>query len=68
MAYLSEMDYYKINADESLLDEVVGYGIAVLGFFFQLRYGFGLPFPLNVLLFPVTMLEYFLMGMVTSGN
>lgn len=66
MAYLTEMDIYKINHEESILDELVGYAVAVLGLYCQLRVGFTVPFPLNVVLFPVTMLEYFLIWMVTK--
>ena len=40
-------------------------GLAVLGFVLQLYMGFGVPFPLNLLLLPVTMLEHFLMMFVT---
>jgi hypothetical protein len=40
--------------------ELLAYAVAMIGLFFQLRYHFGLPFPFNVLLFPVTCLEYFL--------
>lgn len=40
-------------------------GLAFVGFVLQLYMGFGVPFPLNVLLLPVTMLEHFLMMFVT---
>ena len=40
-------------------------GLAVFGFVFQLYMGFGVPFPLNLLLLPVSMLEHFLMMFVT---
>ena len=43
----------------------VATGLAVLGFVLQLYMGFGVPFPLNLLLLPVTMLEHFLMMFVT---
>eukprot|EP01043_Picozoa_sp_COSAG02_P063753 COSAG02_NODE_9123_length_2323_cov_1.422662_1_plen_356_part_00 len=45
--------------------KLVATGLAVLGFVFQLYMGFGVPFPLNLLLLPVTMLEHFLMLFVT---
>jgi hypothetical protein len=38
----------------------VTYVFAALGFLWQLRAGFGLPFPLNMVLLPFTMLESFL--------
>ena len=40
-------------------------GLAVIGFVFQLYMGFGVPFPLNLLLLPLSMLEHFLMMFVT---
>jgi len=51
------------------LVEPVGMALAFLGFMFQLKYGFGLPFPLNLLLLPFTIipsvLEYIL-GVVVA--
>eukprot|EP01042_Synura_sphagnicola_P018201 gene18201-23014_t len=61
MKYLSDMNIYKINHEESMLDELVGYALAALGLWFQLSMGFAVPFPLNIILFPFTLLEYFLM-------
>jgi len=59
--YVTKMGWANINTDETLLDEIVGYGLAATGFLFQLSYGFRLPFPLNLLLLPFTLLEYILM-------
>jgi len=42
----------------TILDEVVGYGIAALGFLWQFGYGFRLPFPLNILLLPIRLIEF----------
>ena len=36
------------------LSEAVGYPIAAVGFYTQLRYGFTLPFPRNLILLPLT--------------
>ena len=43
---------------ESMLDEVVSYIIAAQGFVFQLMQGLVLPFPFNVLLLPLGILEW----------
>eukprot|EP00933_Yihiella_yeosuensis_P014642 TRINITY_DN13046_c1_g1_i2.p1 TRINITY_DN13046_c1_g1~~TRINITY_DN13046_c1_g1_i2.p1 ORF type:complete len:390 (+),score=56.84 TRINITY_DN13046_c1_g1_i2:83-1171(+) len=49
------------NPDESYLDEVIGYSLAVLGFYFQASNYFSyLPFPLDVVLWPLTLVEEFL--------
>ena len=66
LAYLSKMNYIHIDAEETVLDEVVGYGFALMGIWFQLSLGFSIPFPLNVVLFPFTLLEYTLMWVVNS--
>lgn len=66
MKYLTEMNIYKIRDEESILDELVGYGLAALGLWFQLSMGFAVPFPLNVILFPFTLIEYFLIWAVTN--
>jgi hypothetical protein len=64
--YLSEMQIIHINHEESNVDEIAGYALAAVGLLFQLKYGFSLPFPLNVLLFPFSVVEYFLLWMVNA--
>jgi len=66
MAYLAEMNYVSINHEETYLDEIVGYSLAALGLWFQLAFGFGLPFPLNVILFPFTIAEYLLIAIISK--
>jgi len=48
------------DPNESYLDEVIGYGLAAVGFAFQLFNGFALPFPLNLVFLPLTIIEWFL--------
>jgi len=64
--YLDRMNYIHVRAEETVMDEVVGYLLAAAGLWFQLSSGFSLPFPLNVLLLPVSLLEWALMWMVNS--
>jgi len=46
------------NPDDSYLDEVIGYPLALLGFYFQMVHYFGvLPFPLDWLLWPLSFIE-----------
>lgn len=66
LKYLSVMKIVDIKEDDTYLDEVVGYGLAAIGLFFQLSTGFSLPFPLNILLFPFTILEYVLIYLISS--
>jgi len=58
------MGYIKIDDHETYLDEIVGFVVAALGLIFQLYYGFRVPFPFNVLLFPINIAEYFLSWVV----
>jgi hypothetical protein len=67
LAYLGKKGYIPpIDDKDTYIDEIAGCILAFLGFYFQLRYGFSVPFPLNVLLFPFTICEWFLMWMVNS--
>ena len=64
--YVTEMGIMNLDPNETIADEVIGYCLAASGLMFQLRYGFGLPFPLNLLLLPFTLLEYTLIWAVGS--
>jgi len=66
MRYASEMKIVHIDPDTTWLDEIAGYTLAALGLYFQLSFGFSLPFPLNILLFPFTLMEYTLIALVTK--
>ena len=68
LKYLSAMNYVHIDHDKTYLDELVGYGLAAIGLWFQLSLGFQVPFPLNLLLFPFTILEYLLIWVVNSTH
>ena len=46
--------------------EVGGYAVAAAGFWFQLDNSFGVPFPLNVFLFPLTLVEWYIRYSITS--
>ena len=56
----------EFDPNESVLDEIVGYIIAAQGFMFQLTQGFALPFPFNILLLPLSIVEWFLRLQVSS--
>ena len=51
-----------------MLDEIIGWAIAAQGFWFQLSTGFSVPFPFNVLLLPLSMLEWYLKLQVVAGG
>lgn len=53
------------NDEDTYLDEVFGWGIAFLGFSWQFMMGFSLPFPFNIIFFPVGILESIVQYQVT---
>jgi len=64
--YASKMGFFSIDPDESIIDEVIGYSVAALGLYWQLSEGFSVPFPLNILLLPASICEYYLLWMVNT--
>jgi len=50
----------------SYLDEIAGFVLAAMGIYVQFSMGFGLPFLVNIILFPVSCLEYVIEYMVSS--
>merc|ERR1712078_867525 len=47
-------------AEDTVLDEVVGYAVAALGFYYQYAWGFALPF------LPLSWIEWYIRWAVTS--
>lgn len=56
------------NHDESTLDEALSYVFAAMGFYTQFRAGFVLPTPLNLILWPFQLLEYYLRWSITKAG
>lgn len=46
--------------EDTYIDEIGGYMVAAMGFYFQFRLGFDVPFPFNVLLLPFEAAESYL--------
>lgn len=57
LKFANNRGYIKLDEDDTYLDEVVGWALAAIGIYFQVKNLFGLPFPLNLLLFPVNTFE-----------
>ena len=55
------------DAENSILDDVIGWILSAQGFWFQISSGFAVPFPFNILMLPVSMLEVFLKAQVVAG-
>lgn len=51
---------------DTLIDEVTSYGLAFLGFTFQWKMNFGIPFPLNLFLLPIEVLENWIRWSITK--
>eukprot|EP00933_Yihiella_yeosuensis_P052040 TRINITY_DN5001_c0_g2_i7.p1 TRINITY_DN5001_c0_g2~~TRINITY_DN5001_c0_g2_i7.p1 ORF type:complete len:376 (+),score=84.29 TRINITY_DN5001_c0_g2_i7:77-1204(+) len=46
------------NPDESYLDEILGLPLAAVGFYFQFTSGFALEFPFDIIMLPLTIIEW----------
>ena len=57
----------RLDTDYTYLDEVAMYAIAGAGMYFQFTSGFSLPFPINVILMPVSMLETYLKVQIAAA-
>jgi hypothetical protein len=51
-----------------MFDEVLSYGLAALGFYFQFSLNFDVPFPFNLLLWPLEFVEYYLRWSITKAQ
>jgi hypothetical protein len=58
----------KDNHEDSMVDEMLSYVFAALGFIFQLMIGFKLPFPVNLILWPFELGEWSVRWLVTSAS
>jgi len=54
------------NEKDTMLDEIVSYVIAFLGFTFQWKMNFDVPFPFSLLLFPIELAEQFIRWSVSK--
>ena len=51
---------------QSNVDEFLSYIFAAMGFYFQFVHSFSLPFPLNVVLLPFQLAEYWIRWTITK--
>jgi len=68
MIYGNKRGWLHLKHEETNLDETVGWALAAIGVYFQVRYGFSLPFPFNILLFPLTFLEWVIIWAVSDSS
>jgi hypothetical protein len=67
LEYLSHMRVITINHEETIIDEIVGYGLAYTGMLFQLKYAMTVPYPLNLFLFPFVLIEGYLTANIAGA-
>uniref|UniRef100_A0A7S1BF05 Uncharacterized protein n=1 Tax=Corethron hystrix TaxID=216773 RepID=A0A7S1BF05_9STRA len=51
---------------QTSLDEIVGWLLAAAGFYFQFKLGFDIPFPFNLVLWPLETAEWYIRWTITS--
>ena len=66
LAELNKRGIIEFDEDESYIDEVIGWTLAALGFYFQFTQNFTVPFPLNFLLLPFSMIETYIVWTISD--
>lgn len=66
LSFLKNKGIFPSYNEDDYYDEVLGWTVAAFGIYFQLSFGFGLPFPLNLFFFPVSCFESYLTWAVSN--
>mmetsp|Transcript_48677 Transcript_48677/g.136934 ORF Transcript_48677/g.136934 Transcript_48677/m.136934 type:complete len:399 (+) Transcript_48677:851-2047(+) len=66
LAELNKRGIIEFDEDESYIDEVIGWTLAALGFYFQFTQNFTVPFPLNFVLLPFSMVESYIIWTISD--
>ncbi len=64
--FLKEKGIFTSYSEEDYYDEALGWFVALFGIYFQLSYGFEIPFLLKLFLFPLSWIESYLVWNVSS--
>ena len=67
MRWAQKRGYITTKEEDTYADEVVGYAVAGFGFYAQLTWGFGVPFPLSLFMLPFTGVEWYIRYSITSS-
>lgn len=62
--FLHEKQIVSFGPDQAYLDEAIGWIVAAVGLLFQISLGFYVPFPLSLVLWPVQLVEAFIVWSV----
>jgi hypothetical protein len=57
-----------VTGYKGYLDEVIGYSLAAFGIYSQISSGFSISFPLSIVLFPLSVIEWILRYQITFGG
>jgi len=68
MNYGNKKGYINIKHEDTNMDEIAGWALAAIGVYFQVSYGFALPFPFNILFFPITVAEWAIIWIVSDAS
>lgn len=66
MDYFAGIKVLRVNHEDTVLDEIMGYALAASGLWFQIKYRFTLPFPLSIVLFPISAVESYLASSIVN--
>jgi len=59
---------FSLEPETSYIDEVLGYLLAALGFYVQWNFGFGMPFPFSIVMFPLDCVEWYIRWTITNDG
>ena len=65
---VTQLGPFSLKHEHTYLDEVFGYLLAALGFYVQWNLGFSTPFPLNIVMMPFDLIEWYIRVSITSGG
>jgi hypothetical protein len=65
LKFFNDKGYIQFNDQETYLDEIIGWSLAVIGVYFQIHDLYSVPFPLNLILWPVDLFENYLTWVIS---
>lgn len=66
LRYANTRGWIKLHEDDSMLDEYAGWAMAALGFYFQFKLRFTLPWILSIVLWPFSVAEWYIVWTISS--
>jgi len=66
LRYANTKGWVKLHEDDSMLDEYCGWAMAALGFYFQFKLSFTLPWILSIVLWPFSVAEWYIVWTISE--